>query len=182
MSGFRTEILAYEIESNRLRAAIYTAFKLRDRSRSHWETWSRACDRFHELLSPIDEWLRSCDTSDLASDPHIRLFIFEYLSADPYYFRSGYEKERLIRKIKKLDLTSPEKEIIRQLILSRIETRALREFRQICRMIPRIETKGFYEAVHIMFRSSDIDMQRRAKFALSYFSFQPNGEAEDLIQ
>ena len=89
--------------------------------------------------------------------------------------------EGLIRKIKKLSLIVAEKQLLRDLILKRIDTKALRNFRQICRLIPLIETAGFGNEVAARVRSNDASVRHRAKFALLYFSIDLRHRGEGFV-
>ena len=89
--------------------------------------------------------------------------------------------ERLLRKIKKLSLSEAEKALLRNLILKRIDNKALRNFRHICRFIPVIEAVGFSNEVVARTRSHDPSVKHRAEFALSYFPINCKHRGEGFV-
>ncbi len=104
----------------------------------------------------------------VAEDEQTRRFVFDFLSVDPVYFRSGYEKERLLKVVKMLDLTEHEKAVLRQTIQRRIRNGALREFRRFCQLIPKIQSDDFTANLKTDAGSTDVNVRRRATFALAY--------------
>lgn len=108
------------------------------------------------------------NTEALMADKQIRQFVFDFLSVDPIYFRSGYEKEKLLRLLKSLELTDEEKTVLRQIILRRVRNGALREFRRFCQFIPKIEDDAFISELREQAKSTDEQVKRRAAFALDY--------------
>lgn len=169
MTNFKSAIQAHETHVNEMHARVHETLKQRDQSRDKFDLWTKAVHRFHAVRSEINEMCDACISDGLEQDPMLRRFAFEYLSVDPYYCRSGYFVKKLLRRVKKLELTDSEKHILRELILRRIETRALRNFRHLCRLIPLIETKAFQDEVSCLAQSDNPNVRRRAEFALQYF-------------
>jgi len=101
-------------------------------------------------------------------DPLLRQFVFDFMSIDPMYFRSGYQKEKILRALKKIEFAEEERVILRQTILRRIRTNAHREFRHLCRLIPKVQTEDFISELSAAARSNDEYMRRRALVALEY--------------
>ena len=181
MPDFKKIISDHETRVNELHNAVHAAFKIRDRSDRHKEKWQQAALENRYYKSQVDELIAACQMHGIEHDPELRRFVFDYLIIDPYYFRSGYTMERLVQRIKKLQLTSSEKAIIQNLLLHRIETRALRNFRNICRLIHRVETEGFHTEVCHRSKSIDPGVKRRADFALLYFSFKGRKRGDGFI-
>ncbi|MBD3679743.1 MAG: hypothetical protein HUJ27_15260 [Rhodobacteraceae bacterium] len=105
---------------------------------------------------------------EINQNREVREFAFCYLEVDPYFFRSGYLLERIVRKLKKLEFTDAQKAIVQALILKRINTRALRNFREICRLMPKIETEEFRDRVRARLESDDPSVRHRAELAAAY--------------
>lgn len=160
---------------------LWETFRRREKSELAWRDWELAAKRFREYRSEVDELLERCLVEGIANDSELRIFTFCFVECDPYYHRSGYAMEGLLRKIKKLILTEAEKSLLRGLILKRIDTKALRNFRQICRLIPTIETLGFSNEVVARTRSSDPSVRRRAEFALSFFPSNSKYRGEGFV-
>ena len=153
---------------NELQTRIHSTFKERDRSDAKKRAWQDACSDFHRFHSEIDTFLEDVTVTTVSEDKQIRQFVFDFLSVDPIYFRSGYEKERLLKLLKPLDLTDAEKAVLRQTIQRRIRSGALREFRRFCQLIPKIQTSEFVVELQAAAKSTDPQVQRRAVFALKY--------------
>ncbi|MEP1536500.1 MAG: hypothetical protein ABJQ34_06950 [Paracoccaceae bacterium] len=158
-----------EREVNELHAALWKAVEHRGKSPHQREQWHRAADAFNNHQSPIDDLIDRCFEYGLERDSDLRRFAFAYIDEDPYFFRSGYILEDLLRRVKRLTLSTDEKTSLQRLILKRIETRALRNFRRICQLINKIDTDDFRNEVCNRTNSSDPQVKRRAEFALSYF-------------
>ncbi len=169
MSEYCRLIKQHEMEVNRLHAAAREAFESRDQSKHAWRDWELATKRFREHKSEVDDLVERCMAQDIGNDHALRTFAFSYVKSDPYFYRSGYILERLVRRIKKLDLSESDKVLIQQLVCKRIDTKALRNFRDICRLIPMIDTDGFGQKIATRLQSDDPSVRHRAEFAVSYF-------------
>lgn len=168
MKNFCILIRQHEKKVNELHSKLWETFRRRERSAHAHSDWERAAKQFREFISEFDELVERSLSENLAQDKGLRDFAFSYVATDPYFFRSGYILERLVRRIKKLDLSDAEKQLIQQLILRRIDKKALRNFRDICRLIPKIETTGFSNEIAERLRSKEPSIRHRAEFAASY--------------
>lgn len=179
MQTFTDTIQAHETQLNTLHAALHEAVAQRHGSPHKHNEWTKAVRRFHAARSQVDEMCDACLSDGLTRAPILRQFAFEYLAVDPHYFRSGYFVEKLLRRIKRLHLTTEEQHILQKLVLKRIKTGALRNFRQICRLIRIAETHGFLAEVSVLASSDVPDVRRRATFALQYFPRHGNSLGAD---
>jgi hypothetical protein len=168
MSGFQSMIVHHADRLNELQERVHATFKERDRSESHTRAWKDACLEFHRLRTEVDKYTDGVTAEAMLRDKRIRQFVFDFLSVDPIYFRSGYEKERLLRALKSLELSEREKAVIRETILRRVRDGALREFRRFCQLVPRIQNDDFVSELRKRARSTDPQIRRRAAFALEY--------------
>lgn len=169
MADFVRMIADCEADLNVLHKNLHETAKHRGESPHQKEQWKRAAKAFRTFHSPVFDLVEQCLKNGLESDPKLREFTFDYIDQDPYFYRSGYRMESLLKCVKKLTLSDSEKASIQCLILSRIETRALRNFRQICRLIHMVENEGFHAQVTARTKLSDPQVKRRAAFALAYF-------------
>ncbi|MEL0438094.1 hypothetical protein [Phycobacter sp. K97] len=169
MTEYCRLIEQHETEVNRLHAAVRETYLLRKKSQHAWRDWKRAAKCFREYRSEVDDLIEQCIVEGIDNNHALRTFAFGYLKSDPYFFRSGYALERLLQHIKKLDLTASEKVQIQDLILQRIDTKALRNFRHICRLVPLVDTDDFISRIETRLRSDDPNVRRRAEFATAYF-------------
>jgi len=169
MTDYKEMILKCEVEVNKLHKNLRETFKHREKSPRQREQWKRAAKDFRGYPSPVYDLVEQCLKFGLLHDQKLREFTFDYIDIDPYFFRSGYMLDSLLQRVKKLHLTGLEITLIQRLILRRIETGALRNFRRICRLIHMLDIDGFYSEVSNRAKSTDSEVRRRAKFALAYF-------------
>ncbi|SHG80631.1 hypothetical protein [Marivita hallyeonensis] len=168
MPEYTSLIARHRDALNSLHGDVQVTFRTKTHSAKHEKDWKDACRAFQEFESEVDRILRTVNVQTICANEKIREFVFDFLSVDPIYFRSGYEKERLLRLLKPVKLTEFEKQTLRQIILRRIRTGALREFRKFCQMIPRIQTEDFLNDLRDAGHSGDQHVKRRARFALTY--------------
>jgi hypothetical protein len=116
-------IRANSEEAARLHARIHKAFALRDRSPEKRHEWQRACEIFHsrydELAFPggYDGVLERI----LAGDPEAMEAAICFLELRPYFFRSGYMFESILRKAKRAPLNQEQAARL-QLVLQALAT------------------------------------------------------------
>ena len=162
----------FETNAQILRALndeIHLSFVDRERDESHYRRWSDACQRFHSsfdrLAFPggLDQELNLLKNGDLqAVEMAVR-----YLEADPWFFRSGYIKEELLKGLKRVALTEDQRERLRAVILERINKGSGREFRRYCRLAKTLMTTAFSKQVREAMMSTDADISRRASWVMS---------------
>lgn len=111
------------IESNsadvlRLRRRIRETFALRDKSPSKLQEWRRACEIFHsrydELAFP-GGYHGALDRL-VAGDPYTMEAAICFLEIRPYFFRSGYMFDAMLRKAKRAPL-NPEQRARLQIVV-----------------------------------------------------------------
>jgi hypothetical protein len=59
------------------------------------------------------------------------------------YFRSGYIKEEMLRKIKRTTLNDKQKYRLRNLLYNAVEERASREYKKYCSLAPIVTDEAF---------------------------------------
>ncbi len=168
MTDYKSQIARHRDALNALQERIHTTFRMRDQSEARKRAWEDACSEFQSFQSQIDTLLNNISGDTVANDKGIRSFVFDFLSVDPIYYRSGYEKERLLKLVKALELTGHEKAVLRETIQNRVRNGALREFRRFCQLIPKIQTDDFVIELQTSAGCGDEDVRRRAAFALKY--------------
>ncbi|MBL9047303.1 MAG: hypothetical protein JNK34_08350 [Tabrizicola sp.] len=170
MAAYIDAIRNLERESNALHREVHRTFRLRDESKHKLKDWKRAAERFRTYRSDLDPLIDRCRPSaGEVTELYLREFMFDYVEVDPQFYRSGYILEKVLARIKKLKLTADEMFKVQTLLLNRIRTKALRNFRHICRVIPMIENRQLRETVAELAASDDPSIRRRAEFALAYF-------------
>ena len=168
MGYFESMIVRHSRSVNELHDLVNMTFAESRRQGTSRQKWQDACANFHRFRTEVNDFLEMISVHAIESDASLREFLFEYISVDPIYFRSGYEKERILQLLKRVDLTDNEKDVLRTTILRRVHRVALREFRRFCRLIPQIATDTFIDELVRASRSRDPNVRRRAIFALDY--------------
>jgi hypothetical protein len=104
----KSTIRANSEEVSRLHARIHETFAARDRNPEKRQEWQRACEIFHsrydELAFP-GGYSRALERM-LAGDPEAMEATICFLELRPYFFRSGYMFESILRKAKRAPLSS----------------------------------------------------------------------------
>lgn len=121
-------ILKNAEEINRLKKAINDTFKHR---KTDEQAWHRATQEFHaaydRLAFPggLEEGLERLKQHDLST---VELAVI-YLEANPYYFRSGYNKEKIAQFLKKAPLTDDQKQRLLDVIAAAAQDKDQRKLR-----------------------------------------------------
>ena len=161
-----------DVNAARLRElhdAIRETFRARDESAEARTRWSDACKRFHHeydglafpggLTKGLDR-LR-------AHDPEAIEIAIQFLEVDPYFFRSGYIKTDLLRRLKRASLTKSQQQRLRNVILARISGPDRRELRHYCRLAAALATPAFRMELEAMATAADARTARHARWALA---------------
>jgi hypothetical protein len=85
-----------------------------------------------------------------------------FLEADPWFFRSGYEKQVLIRHLKRARLDNAQRERLGRVVLTAIDGRDRVEFRHYCRLACGVWSDMLDEEVAKRMESPDAGIRRRA--------------------
>jgi hypothetical protein len=127
-------------------------------------------------------FLRWADVPDLAAQvrdgqaPAIDRAI-AYLLEDPRYHGSGYEKERLWRRLAHPALSGKQLVRLEQAALGHLQRRMTREFRAMARTMARIGTPRFWEQVRVATAAPERSVQRRASILAAYAAGPNAGDA-----
>lgn len=85
-----------------------------------------------------------------------------FLEADPWFFRSGYEKQRLIRHLKRARLSDVQRDRLGRVVLAVIDGRDREGFRHYCRLACGVWSPMLDEEVAARMGSDDPGIRRRA--------------------
>lgn len=85
-----------------------------------------------------------------------------FLEANPRYFRSGYDKARLLRRLKRADLSADHQRRLRKVVLAAVEHSGGVEFRQYCHLASRLASRQLAAELLRLTKSADPDVRRRA--------------------
>jgi len=99
-----------------------------------------------------------------------------FLEADPWFHRSGYLKEKLIRHIKPPMLTPNFTARLQNVVLAMVERRNGQEFRAFCRLACKVDAPALREQLTRRLTDGDPDTRRRARWVLEALGQnQPKG-------
>lgn len=131
------------------------------------EAWAAAVRRFWaavEVAYPPVFWddvdrLRADDWSGLES-------AVRFLEADPYFFRSGYVKARLITLVNRAPLSKSEVDRLRAVVLAAVDGRDREEFRRFCRLAVRVDGEPLRSGLRSRAAAGESGVRRRARWVL----------------
>lgn len=129
----RETIAEVERIENAHHKAIHSTYVCRGQGPKAWKAWEDATSAWHAQRYPTDklwddEFLAGLRTSDRQTIEEAIL----YLEVDPWYFRAGYLKERLIRGLKAANLTERDRMRLRNVIWNVASGKNRREYRNYC--------------------------------------------------
>lgn len=85
-----------------------------------------------------------------------------FLEADSWFFSSGYQKQILIRHLKRLPLDDAQRARLCRVVLAAIDGRDRTEFRHYCRLACAVWSDALEEEVAKRMQASDAGIRRRA--------------------
>jgi hypothetical protein len=97
-----------------------------------------------------------------AGDPRSAEVAIAFLEADPFFFRSGYEKQALIRHLKRIPLTDAQRERLGRVVIAAIDGRDRAELRHYGRLAAGVWTPALEQAVEARMDIPDAGVARRA--------------------
>ena len=135
MSRYR-ELIAQESKVLAgLHQRVHETLKNRDKDR---RTWERACAKCHSHRSKMDSFLSRAYEKKLYSNPELLEFVITFLELDPMFFRSGYLKEMMLKRIKESPLSDEELGRLRCVLRDAVNKRGKREFKRYCSLATKI--------------------------------------------
>jgi len=139
--------------------------------RKDYFEWKTACENYHSHRSELDKlWSDEfADKIRLGNREAINELIL-FLEVDPFYFRSGYLKERLLRLIKNAPRTKSDNRRLRGVIWNRASGPNRREFRSYCQLAKRITTQDFRHQVFTASRTKHASAKGKFSFLLNYLA------------
>ena len=131
--------------------------------------WKDASEAWHayrpEVLAAF--W-RPAGLSGLEQgDPELLELALCYLEVDPYYFRSGYLKTRLFRRLRRMTLGETERQRILQAILTALRFHQGDGWKEFCRLASPFADPEFEASVSQFLADDDVRVARRAKTLLA---------------
>jgi len=140
MTALKNKIILESKRINSLHERVNETFKNRNKNRTPWE---EACKKFNAYITVFSPILMKIYNEEYLSNQDIIEFTISYLEVDPMYFRSGYIKEEMLRKIKRTTLNEKQKYRLRNLLYNAVEERASREYKGYCRLAHIVTDEAF---------------------------------------
>jgi hypothetical protein len=148
--------------ARRAHEAVNEAFRAHVRERDP--------DRYDALLQDFRfKTAAALPSSDAAFRPglanghvHFVETAIAFLEADPWFFRSGYEKQKIIQHLKRSRLTERQRTRLARVVLAVIDGRDRVEFRHYGRLACGIWSDFLDEEVAARMQSRDAGIRRRA--------------------
>jgi hypothetical protein len=164
------EAKAEELEG--FKQSVRRAFEVRSTGERHRQAWHEAARRLHasydRLAFPggLAHQFERLQKGDLEA---IEMAV-KFLEADPWYFRSGYYKAETLKYLKRYALSQGQCARLREVLLSRVWGRPVREFRAYCRLASKISTPEFEIELGRIARESNSRASRHAAWVLEYLA------------
>ncbi len=146
----RGQVERTELDVNALKARVQETWRARSQGQNHWREWQRATDELRNYQSSI---LALWDDETLAliraADRNALEGALAFLEADPYFYRSGYLKEKVLHAIKHALWERNDELRLQTIVLRAIEGRYKRELKFYTRLIPRLRDDNFERALRL---------------------------------
>jgi hypothetical protein len=104
---------------------------------------------------------RLCERNSAALEGAI-----EFLEADPWFFRSGYMKAKVVRLLKRLPLNPDQVDRLRAVVVSVVDGRDRCEFRDYCRLARCVDGPELQQLLERRLAHADEGVRRRAGWDL----------------
>ncbi len=163
MALLKNKIILEAEKINSLHERVKETFKKRNKKRALWE---EACKKFNTYITEFSPILIKIYNEKYLLNQDIIEFTISYLEVDPMYFRSGYIKEEMLRKIKRTTLNEKQKYRLRNLLYNAVEVRASREYKRYCRLAPIVTDEKFNNWLLNIIQNEEGSKKSRANLML----------------
>lgn len=135
----RSQIQREEKISREHQRRINDTFGRRRESDAAWDAWKDACHQWHkkEMLC-FYLWSQDARKRMVSGEREVIEDALLFLEVDPWFFRSGYLKERVLRHLKSAALTERDRARLRNVIDSVTQGPSRRELRDYCRLALKV--------------------------------------------
>jgi hypothetical protein len=181
-----------EDTAGRLRAALElfravdaemdAAIAHRDDNAAAWATWEEATRRWADALSVMLPDGAFDPVAVRAGDPEAIDRAISFLEVDPWFHRSGYLKDDLVRALRQVDLGPGAATRLRVVLLAVTDVGDRREFRGYCRLARRIADEALVAALLDRLRGDDVRIARRALWMLDALRVPLEGDDRRRVQ
>jgi hypothetical protein len=125
-AGIKTQIALNAAEIVRLHARIHATVAFRDTSRAARAEWQQACADFHRRYDALafPGGYGAALEKFRAADPSVLEPALCFLELRPYFFRSGYMRTVLLRRVKRAQLSPDQRQRLDAVLARREAWRA----------------------------------------------------------
>ena len=163
------DIRDFERRTNEMHKRINQTVLHRDEGPAQRREWEQACAEWHSYDTPVWElWSREVRDAIVQNKGKCRESAITFLEEDPWCFRSGYLKERVIRALKQTTLTDSEASRIQEVLLRIVDSRHRREFRDFCRLARKVADSSLISKLQSRLASPNIGIRLRSSWMLDY--------------
>jgi hypothetical protein len=165
----RDDIAQVERIENAHHKAIHSTFACRNQGPKSWKAWEDATSAWHAQRYPTNKLWEDDFLADLrASERKAIEEAILYLEVDPWYFRSGYLKERLIRGLKAANLTERDRRRLRNVIWNVAAGKNRREYRDYCSLAAVVGDADLIRLLEDVSPERDQDAKGKFGYLLRY--------------
>lgn len=168
MLRFEPLIRSEERHICRLHDALHNTFRNRDKTKDDEHKWKDAAEKFRNYHSPLDEKLKAIEANGFDENSMLKEFSIDFLELDPVFFKSGYYKSTLLRKLKQVKLSNSECARLQVILIDAVRKRGQREFRDYARLAVGICDVTTRAKIERLVYDDDGHISSRAKLMLSY--------------
>ncbi|WP_257385619.1 hypothetical protein [Tahibacter caeni] len=148
MTEFVTLMRANLAEIDRLQRHVDETFASRDRSVAERQAWTDACRHFHARFDQLafpggaSQWAAFLAGKSRGIDAAIA-----FLDVDPWFFRSGYTKETIWHRLKRVPLDASRAAALETIALAWLRRRVRREFWCMAACLRPRASASFWDSV-----------------------------------
>ena len=164
---FYKQIRNYEKTLNELHNIVHNTFKNR---RKNPKEWNKALETFHGHTSSLDHYFQKIVDCKNFNNPDLLEFVICFLEADPVFFRSGYLKEIILRKLKRTQLDAENSKQLKKVFIDAVENRGYREFKDYCKLAAFIYDAELLDSILRILKTGDEKQKSRAKFIFRFLT------------
>ncbi len=157
---FYAQIRDFEKTKNALQKDVHETYEKRHKNPS---AWNEACERFHTFTSPMEDYLEKIYENKKIVDPILSEFGICFLETDALFFRSGYIKAGILKRIKRSKLDDTQLDRLRKVLMNAVKRRGFREYRYYCRLAIVIANRELINFLLEFIKNGDKKQKSRAK-------------------
>jgi hypothetical protein len=174
----RQDILEVERSENEHHERIHRTFAARHEGSKAMQAWHDATEAWHARTNPIDRLWEDDFLAALRASHHPSIEdAILYLEVDPWYFRSGYLKERLIRGLKSANLSAKDRRRLWNVVWNVASGKNRREFRNFCSLATIVADDDLLRLLENVSPERDLSAKGKFSYLLAHLRKHPPADA-----